>query len=187
MFALQKSKIILKIVAAMTKKKKSSNLMRIIHRYLGFFLAGIMAVYALSGIILIFRDTDFLKQEKNIVKTIAPNLNEEDLGKELHLKKLKAEREEGDIVFFKEGTYNKKTGAADYKTTSQPFIIEKMSHLHKAKSGDPLFFLNIFFGLSLFFFVISSFWMFLPQTTIFKKGMYFTAAGIVLTLILLFL
>ena len=24
-----------------------------------------------------------------------------------------------------------------------------MSHLHKAKSGDPLFFLNIFFGLSL--------------------------------------
>ncbi|AWG20864.1 hypothetical protein FFWV33_04550 [Flavobacterium faecale] len=171
----------------MTKKKKSSNLMRIIHRYLGFFLAGIMAVYALSGIILIFRDTDFLKQEKNIVKTIALNLNEEDLGKELHLKKFKAEREEGDIVFFKEGTYNKKTGAADYKTTSQPFIIEKMNHLHKAKTGDPLFFLNIFFGVSLFFFVISTFWMFTPKTTIFKKGMYFTAAGIVLTLIMLFL
>ncbi|MBE0392499.1 MULTISPECIES: PepSY domain-containing protein [unclassified Flavobacterium] len=171
----------------MTKKKKSSNLMRIIHRYLGFFLAGIMAVYALSGIILIFRDTDFLKQDKNIVKTIAPNLNEEDLGKELHLKKLKAEREEGDIVFFKEGTYNKKTGVADYKTTSQPFIIEKMNHLHKAKTGDPLFFLNIFFGVSLFFFVISTFWMFTPKTTIFKKGMYFTAAGIVLTLIMLFL
>ncbi|NRS87894.1 hypothetical protein HNQ02_000804 [Flavobacterium sp. 7E] len=171
----------------MTKKKKSSNLMRIIHRYLGFFLAGIMAVYALSGIILIFRDTDFLKQDKNIVKTIAPNLNKEDLGKELHLKKLKAEREEGDIVFFKEGTYNKKTGVADYKTTSQPFIIEKMNHLHKAKTGDPLFFLNIFFGVSLFFFVISTFWMFTPKTTIFKKGMYFTAAGIVLTLIMLFL
>ncbi|MCW2117964.1 PepSY domain-containing protein [Flavobacterium sp. 7A] len=171
----------------MTKKTKSSNLMRIIHRYLGFFLAGIMAVYALSGIILIFRDTDFLKQEKNIVKTIAPNLNEEDLGKELHLKKLKAERVEGDVVFFKEGTYNKKTGAANYKTTSQPFIIEKMNHLHKAKTGDPLFFLNIFFGVSLFFFVISTFWMFTPKTTIFKKGMYFTAAGIVLTLIMLFL
>ena len=35
--------------------------MRIYHRYLGFFLAGIMAVYAISGIVLIFRDTDFLK------------------------------------------------------------------------------------------------------------------------------
>ena len=171
----------------MTKNKKSNNLMRIIHRYLGFFLAGIMAVYAISGVLLIFRDTDFLKQKKNIVKTIAPNLNGEDLGKELHIKKFKAEREEGDVVFFKDGTYNKKTGAADYTTTTLPYIVEKMNHLHKAKTGEPLFFLNIFFGLSLLFFVISSFWMFLPKTTIFKKGLYFTAAGIVLTLLMLFL
>lgn len=171
----------------MTKNKKSNNLMRIIHRYLGFFLAGIMAVYAISGVLLIFRDTDFLKQEKNSVKTIAPNLNGEALGKELHIKKFKAEREEGDVVFFKDGTYNKKTGVADYTTTSLPYIVEKMNHLHKAKSGEPLFFLNIFFGLSLLFFVISSFWMFLPKTTIFKKGLYFTAAGIVLTLLMLFL
>jgi uncharacterized iron-regulated membrane protein len=171
----------------MTKKKKSTNLMRIIHRYLGFFLAGIMAVYALSGIILIFRDTDFLKQEKKLVITVATNLSGEDLGKALKIRKFKAEREEADVIYFKEGTYNKKTGAADYKLTSQPFIIEKMSHLHKAKSGDPLFILNVFFGLSLFFFVISTFWMFTPKTTIFKKGMYFTAAGIVLTVIMLFL
>jgi hypothetical protein len=38
----------------MTKKKKSNSLMRIIHRYLfRVFLAGIMAVYAISGILLI--------------------------------------------------------------------------------------------------------------------------------------
>jgi hypothetical protein len=171
----------------MIKKKKSSNLTRIIHRYLGFFLAGIMAVYAISGILLIFRDTDFLKQEKNIVKTIAPNLHGEDLGKELHIKKFKAEREEGDVVFFKDGTYNKKTGIANYTNNTLPYIVEKMNHLHKAKTGEPLFFLNVFFGLSLLFFVISSFWMFLPKTTIFKKGLYFTAAGIVLTLLMLFL
>ncbi len=161
--------------------------MRIIHRYLGFFLSGIMAVYAISGVLLIFRETPFLKQEKNIVKTIAPNLSGEDLGKELHLRKFKAEREEGDVVFFKEGTYNKKTGATDYTTTSLPFIVEKMNHLHKAKTGEPLFFLNVFFGLSLLFFVISTFWMFTPKTTIFKKGMYFTVGGIVLTIIMLFL
>ena len=40
--------------------------MRVIHRYLGFFLAGIMAVYALSGIVLVFRKTDFLKKEVKI-------------------------------------------------------------------------------------------------------------------------
>jgi len=171
----------------MAKKNKLSNNMRIIHRYLGFFLAGIMAVYAISGILLIFRETSFLKQEKNIVKTIAINLNGEELGKALHLRKFKSEREEGDVIFFKEGTYNKKTGVTDYTTSSQPLIIEKMNHLHKAKTGDPLFYLNVFFGLSLLFFVISTFWMFLPKTTIFKKGMYFTAAGIILTLLMLFL
>ena len=37
---------------------------RVWHRYLGFFLAGIMAVYAVSGVVMIFRNTDFLKQEK---------------------------------------------------------------------------------------------------------------------------
>ena len=170
----------------MSKKRTLSTTMRIVHRYLGFFLAGIMAVYALSGIILIFRDSDFLKQEKQIVKTVKPNTSGEDLGRMLELRGFKAEREEGDIVYFKEGTYNKKTGVADYKTKGLPFVLEKMSHLHKAKSGDPLFFLNIFFGLSLLFFVLSSFWMFMPKTTIFKKGLYFTAAGVVLTLILLF-
>ena len=170
----------------MSKKPTLSTTMRIVHRYLGFFLAGIMAVYALSGIILIFRDSDFLKQEKQIVKTVKPNTSGEDLGRMLELRGFKAEREEGDIVYFKEGTYNKKTGVADYKTKGLPFVLEKMSHLHKAKSGDPLFFLNIFFGLSLLFFVLSSFWMFMPKTTIFKKGLYFTAAGVVLTLILLF-
>ena len=124
----------------MTKKKTTATSMRIIHRYLGFFLAGIMAVYSLSGIVLIFRDTPFLKQEKNIVKTIEPQLSGDDLGKALHLKKFKTEREEGNVIFFKEGTYNKETGAADYTTSSQPLLIEKMNHLHKAKTGEPLFF-----------------------------------------------
>ena len=67
-----------------------------------------------------------------------------------------------------------------------PYVLDQMTHLHKAKSADPLYFLNIFFGLALLFFVISSFWMFMPHTSIFKKGLYFTLAGIVITLILLF-
>ena len=131
----------------MSKKSKLGGTMRIVHRYLGFFLAGIMAVYALSGIILIFRDSDFLKEEKQVLKTVKPNASGEDLGRMLEIRGFKAEREEGDIVYFKDGTYNKKTGAADYKTKELPMVIEKMTHLHKAKSGDPLFFLNVFFQM----------------------------------------
>jgi hypothetical protein len=44
--------------------------MRVYHRYLGFFLAGIMAIYSVSGIIMIFRDTDFLKKENHKVLTM---------------------------------------------------------------------------------------------------------------------
>ncbi|WP_369752852.1 hypothetical protein AB3G34_14375 [Flavobacterium sp. WC2409] len=171
----------------MSKKQNLNATMRIVHRYLGFFLAGIMAVYSLSGLVLIFRDTSFLKQQKQIVKIVKTNASGEDLGRMLEIRGFKPDREEGDVVYFKDGTYNKKTGVADYKTESLPAIVEKMTHLHKARSGEPLFFLNVFFGLSLFFFVLSSFWMFMPKTTIFKKGLYFTAAGIVLTLILLFI
>jgi uncharacterized membrane protein (DUF485 family) len=68
-----------------------------------------------------------------------------------------------------------------------PSVLAKMTELHKARSQQPLFFLNIFFGLSLLFFVLSAFWMYMPKTSVFKKGLYFTFGGIVLTLILLFI
>jgi hypothetical protein len=163
-----------------------STTMRTYHRYLGFFLAGIMAMYAISGIILIFRDTDFLKSEKQIVKTIQPNLKLDEVGKELRIRDIKASSESGDIVTFQQGTYNRATGEVSYTVKELPFILNKMTKIHKANSSQPLFFLNIFFGLSLFFFVLSSFWMFAPSTSVFKKGMYFVIGGIVLTLILMF-
>ncbi len=161
--------------------------MRVYHRYLGFFLAGIMAIYSISGIILIFRETSFLKSEVHKVITIAPNLKNEEIGPAIKLKNLKTTGEEGDVVKFEQGTYNKATGVADFKVMELPSFINKLTKLHKATTKDPLFYLNIFFGCSLFFFVISSFWMFMPGTTIFKKGMYFTIGGIVLTLIMLFI
>lgn len=163
------------------------NTMRIWHRYLGFFLAGIMAVYSLSGIVLIFRDTNFLKQEKQIEKKLEAGMNAEKLGQAIRIRNLKATNETNEILQFKDGSYNKLSGLVIYKVRSLPKGIEKLTHLHKASSKEPLFYLNVFFGVSLFFFVISSFWMFLPSTSIFRKGLYFALAGIVLTLVLLFI
>ena len=161
--------------------------MRVYHRYLGYFLAGIMAVYALSGIVLIFRDTNFLKNDKQNEKQLKPNLTSEELGKELRMKDLKIDKEEGDLLSFKQGTYNKTTGVAKYTSKELPAFVAKLTKLHKSSTKDPLFYLNVFFAISLLFFVLSSFWMFLPKTTIFKKGLYFTLAGIILTIILLIL
>jgi hypothetical protein len=160
--------------------------MRIYHRYLGFFLVGIMAVYAVSGMLLIFRDTDFLKREKTITKEVGPNLPGEELGRALRMRDFKIEKQEGDVMYFKSGTYNVRLGVAEYKSKQLPAVLDKMTKLHKASTSQPLFFLNVFFGLSLLFFVISSFWMFLPSSDTFKKGMYFTLSGLLLALLLLF-
>jgi uncharacterized iron-regulated membrane protein len=162
-----------------------NNTMRVYHRYLGFFLAGIMAVYAISGIILIFRETNFLKSERQTEKKFPPDFKIEELGRALRVRDFKIEKEENGIIYFKQGTFNKTTGVAQVTSKELPRILEKMTQLHKALTKQSLFFLNIFFGLSLLFFVISSFWMFMPKTEIFKKGLYFTLGGIVLTLILL--
>jgi hypothetical protein len=161
--------------------------MRVYHRYLGYFLAGIMTVYAVSGIVLIFRDTEFLKSEKQIVKKLEPNIKPEELGRALRIRDFKVESINGNIVSFKQGTYNSETGAASYASKELPFVLNKLTQLHKASTSHPLYFLNIFFGLSLLFFVVSSFWMFLPKTDVFRKGAYFALAGIILTLLLIFI
>ncbi len=167
-------------------KSNLNNTMRVYHRYLGFFLAGIMTMYSLSGIVLIFRDTDFLKSEQTVEKTLPPDFKIEELGKVVRMRDFKIDKEENGVAYFRNGSFDKKTNIVTFKTKELPFILDKMTHLHKASTDEPLFFLNIFFGLSLLFFVISSFYMFLPKSDTFKKGMYFVIAGIVLTLVLIF-
>jgi len=161
--------------------------MRVYHRYLGFFLTGIMAVYSISGITLIFRDTNFLKYDKVIDRQLKPELGTEELGKELRMRDFKVQSETDEVVTFQNGTYNKKTGAAVITTKELPYIMDKLTNFHKAETSKPLFFLNIFFGVSLLFFVVSSFYMFLPHTSVFKKGLYFALAGLAFALVLVFI
>ena len=67
--------------------RQVSNNFRVVHRYLGFFLAGIMAVYSVSGMILVFRDTDFLKKVTVHEKVIDTSLSAEELGKALEMRR----------------------------------------------------------------------------------------------------
>ncbi|MBU4538514.1 MAG: hypothetical protein L6264_01910 [Weeksellaceae bacterium] len=171
----------------MDKIKNTKTFMRIVHRYLGYFMAGIMMVYAVSGVLLVYRDTGFLKQEKKYEKFFAKNLDEKKLQKEIKIKGFEVEKTENGILYFKDGTYNSATGEAKYTKKELPFVLNKMTQLHKSQSKDTLSPLNTFFGISLFFFVISSFWMFNVKSKAFKRGMYYTAAGLVLAIILVFI
>ncbi|MDQ8196200.1 PepSY domain-containing protein [Coraliomargarita sp. SDUM461004] len=160
--------------------------MRVWHRYLGFFLSGIMAVYAISGVVLIFRNTDFLKVEQQVERELEPGLDANALGRALKIRDLQAEEESGANIVFAGGQYDKGTGVVSYRSKELPVVLDKMTKMHKARSGQPLFYLNLFFGASLLFFVISSFFMFLPNSKIFKRGMYVALAGIVLTLVMVY-
>ena len=168
-------------------KKNSGYYFRIIHRYLGFYLVGIMAVYSISGISLIFRKTDTFKKVTLIQTKLDPKLDRLALGKILKINNLKFTKTEKGIRYFKEGQYNMYTGETIYLKKELPYLLKKMQSLHKATTQSPVYWLNIFFGSSLMFFVVSSFWMFLPNTTVFKKGILFSIAGIIMTIVILFI
>ena len=159
---------------------------RKIHRYIGNFMAGIMAVYAISGIVLIFRDTDFLQSEKQIEVELKPQIKKENLARQLRMRGLKNVSETDEVISFDKGNYNKTTGVATIRVMKLPVVLDKLTHLHKAKSGDPLFYFNIFFGVALLILVITSFLMFRPKTKIFNNGLYFTMAGVALVLFMIF-
>tara|TARA_A100001011_G_scaffold88621_1_gene93014 strand:+ start:3748 stop:4257 length:510 start_codon:yes stop_codon:yes gene_type:complete len=168
-------------------KKNSNYYFRIFHRYLGFYLVGIMAVYAISGITLIFRKTDAFKDNVEIKAQLERALELPALEKALNIGKLEITKEENNMVYFDGGQYNKQNGEVIYHQMQLPYVLSKMQKLHKATTKSPVYWLNIFFGASLLFFVISAFWMFLPETAIFKKGVVFSLLGIIMTFIILFI
>ncbi|MDC0614767.1 hypothetical protein OAP05_02595 [Schleiferiaceae bacterium] len=159
---------------------------RILHRYLGYFLAGVMMVYALSGITLIFRKTNTFKVSIEKEMTVAPGLDAIGLGKVLRIRNLTPIDNDGSLMVFEQGVYNTITGEADYTVKELPYWLDKLTHLHKATTEDPLYYFNIFFGLALLFLAISSFFMFAKSSFIFKKGLWFTLGGIILVLIMLY-
>ena len=159
---------------------------RILHRYLGYFLAGVMMIYALSGITLIFRKTDTFKVSIEKEMTVAPGLDAIGLGKALRIRNLTPIDNDGSLMVFEQGVYNTITGEADYTVKELPYWLDKLTHLHKATTEDPLYYFNIFFGLALLFLAISSFFMFAKTSLIFRKGLWFTLGGIILVLIMLY-
>ena len=161
--------------------------MRVGHRYVGYFMAGIMLIYALSGMLLVFRDTDFLKSPQTIQTMVAPQLDEKKLAKALKLKTVDISHQQGNMQFFKDGQYNAVTGEAVYRVKKLPTMLEAMNSFHKAASKGNMGGLNALFGVCLLFFVISSFFLFAPKSKVFRRGLVATLAGAVLSVLVLLL
>ena len=162
---------------------KLHNTFRQYHRWLGFFLAGIMAVYSVSGILLIFRSTDFLKYDYVTQQQLSPNLDAKSLAENVRIRNFKIESETAQSIVFNDGEYDKASGMAKITKKDYPTPLAKLVKLHKANTNSPLFFLNITFGLALLFFVISSFLMFMPRAMPYKNGLKIAGGGIVFALL----
>ena len=120
-------------------KKNSNYYFRIFHRYLGFYLVGIMSVYAISGITLIYRKTDNFKKEVEIKTQLKKGLKLPAIEKALKIGKLGITKAENNMVYFDKGQYNKQNGEAIYHKMQLPYVLSKMQNLHKATTKSPVY------------------------------------------------
>lgn len=168
------------------KEKRTLNYyMRLLHRNVGFFILGFVTVYSLSGIVLIYRDTDYLKHERKIHSTLPVGLDPFDVGRALRIRDLKVAKTEGDLIYFQGGSYNKATGEADQIIKELVFPLNKLTVLHKTSSKNTLHWFTLAFGFIMLFMAISSLWMFKSGSVLFRKGILTILTGIILTVILL--
>nr|WP_319401596.1 PepSY domain-containing protein [uncultured Carboxylicivirga sp.] len=167
-------------------KKSIHKLMRSLHRDIGFLVIGMTLIYAISGIVLIYRDTNVFKIEQLVEKKLEPGITDNNLGSALHMRHFRVQKTEGDVVYFNtDGTYNKISGDVKYTSTTYPQWIQKMNGLHMSPSSKVLHWFGLVYGIALAFLAISSFWMFKVSSRFFKRGMIFTAVGLILAIILL--
>ncbi len=170
------------------KEKKSIHYyMRALHRDIGFFAVGLIIIYALSGIALIYRDSDFLKHSIRIEKKASQNMEASELGNVLHMRDFKVTKIEGETIYFQNGSYNKATGVAIYTSKEVIFPINKFIELHKVSSRNPAHWITTIFALLLLFLAISSFWMFKKRSGLFRRGIVLASSGILVAILLLFI
>ena len=159
---------------------------RCLHRDIGFIVVGLTIIYALSGILLTYRGTEFLKNETTVNVQIDKNLKAEELGKALKMRFFKVERQTEDTVFFMGGIYDRDSGMATYTQLKYPYVIEKLVELHKLSSQNTMHILAVVYAVLLFFLAISSLFMYRPGTRLFRRGVLLTVAGVVIALIMTF-
>ena len=170
----------------MDKEKRSANqIVRVLHRDIGFLILGFVLIYTLSGITLIYRDSDFLKHEKTIKVNLPAGTKPADIGQALRLRDYKILRTDGDVIYFQGGSFNTTTGEAAYTVKELIFPFNKLTTLHKTPSKNPFHWFTFVFGILLLFMAVSSLWMFNTRSKQFRNGIYKVLAGVIFAIILL--
>lgn len=165
--------------------KNTAKWMRILHRYFGFLLLVIMAIYAFTGVVLIYRDTTIFKRSTYIEKIVPTQLNAEQLGQKLRIRNLSIKEEKNGVLYFEQGEYVPNTGEVRYHSMEYPTWIAELNRLHLGSSQYRYSWLTTLFGIALFFFCFSSFWLIPGSKKILKRSLYFILAGTIMAGILI--
>ena len=166
------------------QKSSLTRIIRALHRDIGFFTIGLVVIYAISGILLIYRDTGLLKTTKQIDKIVPKNIPAQGLSRMLH-KEVRVIKNEGDLVIFQGGTYNKATGQLKYSSEEVIAPFDKFIELHKSASNNAGHIFLTIFGVVLLFMALSSFWMYHSGSPKLRRGLYFAGGGVVFTIALM--
>jgi len=162
-------------------------IVRALHRDVGYLMLGLTLIFALSGIVMVYRDAGLLQHQVRVETRLAPGMDASALGQALAIRDFRVDRTEGSVVHFRGGTYDRSTGLTVRTQRGYVFPLDRFASLHKVASRHPIHWLVIAYGVLLSFLAISSFWMFRVGSRPFRRGMYLASAGIALALLLLFL
>ena len=163
------------------------HIMRVLHRDIGFLTIGLTIVYALSGMLLIYRNTDFMKVSKTEQMQLETGLNGGNLGSQLRIRAFNVEREEGSNIFFKEGVYDAETGIATVTRKVYISPLDKLVNLHKVTGASNVSVIALVYGFMLTFLAVSSLFMFKFGSRKNKRGLALIAVSVVMTIVIVML
>ncbi len=167
--------------------------LRSLHREIGYFVLGLTVVYALSGILLVYRETDFLKSPVGVAMVLPPQMSPDEVGKKLRLRQFEVTKTEGGAIYFqggnalKDGVYDRATGTVSYTEKRFPPFVERLINLHKLSSSKASHLISVVYGVALLFLSLSSFWMFGRSASRLRRGLVLSGGGAVFTVATLFL
>ncbi len=154
--------------------------MRALHRDIAFITIGFTIVYALSGMLLVYRNTDFLKKENQYENTLAAGIAKEKLGGELKIRNLQVEKDIEGVYYFKNGTYNSLTGEARYTKMEYPAFVGKIVNLHKLSGTSKMHWMSTLYGGLLFFLAFSSLFMYRKGTKLRRRSLITISLSVVI-------
>lgn len=169
-----------------TSQQSFFQVVRSLHRDIGYLTAGLTVIFALSGIAQIFRDSDFLQVQKQEAVQLAPGLAADALGPALRMREVHVDRTEGGVLYFRGGSYDPATGKAVRTTKSYLPPFDRLAAFHKSPSKSAVHWLTMIYAGALLFMGLSSFFMFRSGHALQRRGLVFAAIGLAVALAVMF-